>query len=112
MILKSKDGDILEQLVKIRHTYELNDCKIIDKPVLKFDNITYNNWVKIRRLIKKLNCGVIMQPEGNLDTINIISHPRQYHITLKEGFRILKESNYPIGCSLVFMTKKLKWMNK
>lgn len=108
----SKDGSILEELVKIRHTYELNNCKLVDKPVLRFDNVTYNNWVKIRRLIKKLNCGVLMQPEGNLDTINLISHPRQYHTTLKEAFRVLTKNGNQIGCSLVFMPKKLEWMNK
>jgi hypothetical protein len=108
----TKDGNILEQLVKIRHTYELNNCKIEDKPVLRFDNVTYNNWVKIRRLIKKLNCGVLMEPEGNLDTINLISHHRQYDATLKEAFDACKKHNLPVGCSLVFMPKKLKWMNK
>lgn len=108
----TKDGNILEELVKIRHTYELNNCKIEDKPVLRFDNITYNNWVKIRRLIKKLNCGVLMQPEGNLDTINLISHHNQYNATLKEAFDACKKHNLPVGCSLVFMSKKLKWMNK
>ncbi len=108
----TKDGDILEQLVKIRHTYELNNCKIEDKPVLKFDNVTYNNWVKIRRLIKKLNCGILMRPEGNLDTINLISHHSQYDATLKEAFDACKKHNLPVGCSLIFMPKKLKWMNK
>ena len=110
--MKFNDGDILVQLVKIYHGYMLNDCKIIDKPVLRFSNITYNNWVKIRRLIKKLNCGVLMQPEGNLDVINLISHPRQYHITLKEAFDACEKGNLEVGCSLVFMPKKLKWMNK
>ncbi len=108
----TKDGDILEQLVKIRHTYELNNCKIVDKPILRFDNVTYDNWVKIRRLIKKLNCGILMQPEGNLDTINLISHHRQYDATLKEAFDSCKKHNLPVGCSLIFMPKKLKWMNK
>jgi len=108
----TKDGSILEELVKIRHTHELNNCKIVDKPILRFDNVTYNNWVKIRRLVKKLNCGVLMQPEGNLDVINVISHPRQYGVTLKYAFEACKRHNHPVGCSLVFMPKKLKWMNK
>jgi len=108
----TKDGSILEQLVKIRHTYELNNCKLEDKPVLRFDNVTYNNWVKIRRLVKKLNCGVLMEPEGNLDAINLISHHRQYNATLKEAFEACEKNNLPVGCSLVFMPKKLKWMNK
>lgn len=108
----TKDGNILEQLVKIRHTYELNNCKIEDKPVLRFDNVTYHNWVKIRRLVKNLDCGVLMQPEGNLDTINLISHHKQYNATLKEAFNACKKHNLPVGCSLVFMPKKLKWMNK
>jgi len=106
------DGKILEQLVKIRHVYKLNNCEIIDKPILRFDNVTYSNWVKIRRLIKKLNCGVLMQPEGNLDTINLISHPRQYDITLKKAFEACEAGGLKVGCSLVFMPKKLEWMNK
>ena len=108
----TKEGNILEQLVKIRNTYELNNCKIEDKPVLRFDNVTYHNWVKIRRLVKNLDCGVLMQPEGNLDTINLISHHKQYNATLKEAFNACKKHNLPVGCSLVFMPKKLKWMNK
>ncbi len=109
----TKDGNILEQLVKIRHTYEYSSgSRIVDKPVLRLDNVTYNNWVKIRRLVKKLNCGVLMQSEGNLDTINLISHHKQYNATLKEAFDACKKHNLPVGCSLIFMPKKLKWMNK
>ena len=106
------DGKILEALVKIHQEYELNGFKLTHKPVLRFDDITYNNWVKIRRLIKKLDCGVLMQPEGNLDIINIVSNPRQYKITLKEAFKIFEKNGHKVGCSLVFMDKKLKWMNK
>ncbi len=110
----SKDGNILEQLVKIRSTYELmgSKSKLVNKPTLIFEDVNYHNWMKIKRLVKNLNCGVLIQPEGNLDTINLVGHHKQYNISLKEAFRVCKKNNLPVGCSLVFMPKKLKWMNK
>ncbi len=108
----TKDGNILEELVKIRTTYKQDEFKFIAKPVMRFENLTHAKYMKIKRLEKKLKCGVLVNPEGNLDTINLIGHYKQYDITLKEAFEACKKNNMPVGCSLVFMPKKLKWMNK
>ncbi len=108
----TKDGYILDELVKIRSTYKSERLKFTSKATMKFDNLTHNKYLKIKRLVRQLKCGVIIQPEGNLDTINLVSHPRQYNITLKEAFDICKKNNLPVGCSLTFMPKKLDWMNR
>lgn len=108
----SKDGYILEQLTKQRSEYKLNGCKITSNVQMRFDNIDYTKYVKIRRMVKRMKCGVLMLPEGDLDTINLIGNPKQYKITLKEAFDALKRDDRQIGCSLTFIGKRLKWSNK
>jgi len=108
----SKDGYILEQLTKQYSEYVLDGCKIKSNVEMRFSNIDYTKYVKIRRMVKKMNCGVLMNPEGDLDTINLIGNPRRYKITLKEAFEVLKANNKQIGCSLTFIGKRLKWSNK
>ena len=73
----SKDGYILEQLTKQRSEYKLNGCKITSNVQMRFDNIDYTKYVKIRRMVKRMKCGVLMLPEGDLDTINLIGNPKQ-----------------------------------
>lgn len=111
-VSRMTDGSILVELTKIRTKYKFQDYPLTDNMKMNINNINYNTWIKIRKLIKKLNIGVIMMPEGDLDTINLLSHPRQYKLTLKEAFKKLEEHGKTIGCSLSFMPTKKEWMNK
>lgn len=108
----SKDGYILEQLIKQYSEYELHGCKLKSNVEMIFDNIDYTRYVKIRRMIKRMKCGVIMHPVGDLDTINLLDSPKTYKITLEKAFEVLKANNKQIGCSLTFIGKRLKWSNR
>ncbi len=106
------DGNILLELTKVKAKFKFQGIKLETNMSMKLDNINYNTWVKIRRLIKKLNIGVIMRSEGDLDTINLLDHPKQYNLTLKKAFKILEKNNKTIACSLTFMPIKKEWMNR
>jgi len=98
----TKDGDILEQLVKIFHGYKAFGVKIHSLPTLKFDKVNYNKFMKIRRLTKKLKADAIFHVEGNLDVVNLLSHPRQYDISLKKAFDVCEKNNLSVGCGVTF----------
>ena len=108
-----KDGSILEQLVKLTYNLKFQDDReLSDRPHLIFEDVTYLTWLKIKRLAKRLNCGVLMLPEGNLNTINLISHPRRYEVTLKQAFEACAKNNLRVGCSLTFFKQNPEWMKK
>lgn len=111
-VSRMSDGSILVELSKIISKYKFQEHALEDKMTMSINNIDYDTWVKIRRLIKKLNMGVIMSANGDLDTVNLLSNPKQYKITLKDAFKALKKHDRIIGCSLTFMPVKKEWMNK
>ena len=45
---------------------------------------------------------VIVQPEGDVDTINILGNPSNYEMTLKEAFSFLKKDGKKIGVSVLY----------
>ncbi len=98
----TKDGDILEQLVKIDHGYEAYGVKIYSLPVLHFEKVNYTKFMEIKILAKKLKANAIFRVEGNLDTVNLLGHPEQYHITLKKAFNICNDNKLGVGCSITF----------
>ncbi len=103
----TKDGTILEELIKISHGYDTEfDIKIHSLPTLTFDRVNYNKFMKIRRLAKKLKASTAFHVNGNLDTVNLLSHPRQYHVTYKEAFKVLDKNKLPVGCSITFRRKQ------
>jgi len=102
----TKDGKILEELIKITHGYDSGfDIKIHSLPTLKFDRVNYTKFMKIRRLAKKLKASTAFHVDGNLDTVNLLSHPKQYNITYKEAFKVLDKNNLSVGCSITFRRK-------
>ena len=104
--MKSKDGYILEELTKEKSRYVWQGHKLVSPVIMKFDRVNYNQYVRLRRLVNKLKMDVILRPEGDLDTINLLDHPRQYKITRKEAFKALEENDRAIGYSITFRRLK------
>ena len=102
----TKDGNILEQLVKITHGYKFCGVKIYTLPTIKFDKVNYSKYMKIRRLTKKLKSNAILRAEGNLDVINLIDHHKQYNVSLKKAFEVCEKNNLTVGCSITFRRQK------
>jgi hypothetical protein len=102
----TKDGDILEELVKINHGYKFCDVKIYSLPTIHYEKVNYNKFMVIRRLTKKLKCNAILRAEGNLDVINLIDHHKQYKVSLKKAFEVCEENNLSVGCSITFRRQK------
>jgi len=98
----TKDGEILEQLVKIFHGYEAFNVKIYSLPTIQFEKVNYNKFMKIKRLTKKLKADAIFHVNGNLDVVNLLSHPRQYDISLKKAFEVCEKNNLSVGCGVTF----------
>ncbi len=102
----SKDGKILEELTKEKSRYVWQGHKLVSPVIMKFDRVNYNQYVRLRRLVNKLKMDVILRPEGDLDTINLLSDPRQYKITRKEAFDALEKNERAIGYSITFRRLK------
>jgi len=100
--LKSKDGDILEELTKEKSRYVWQGHKLVSPVIMRFDRVNYNQYVRLRRLVNKLKMDAYLLPEGDLDIINILTHPRQYHLTIKQGFEALEKGGKEIGYSITF----------
>lgn len=102
MILKSKDGDILEELTKEKSKFVWQGRKLVSPVIMRFYRVNYNQYVRLRRLVNKLKMDAYLLPEGDLDTINLLDHPRQYKITLKGAFEALEKGGKEIGYSITF----------
>ena len=65
-------------------------------------NLDYDGYedvlAKVEQLHKKFD--VIVRPEGDLDTINLLKDPKRYHLNRKKAIQILKESGRKIGASV------------
>jgi len=46
----TKDGNILEELIKLNHGYKFSGVRIYSLPTLKFEKVNYTKFMKIRRL--------------------------------------------------------------
>ena len=104
--MKSKDGDILVELTKEKSKYVWQGHKLVSPVIMRFDRVNYNQYKRLIRLVNKLKMDVILRPEGDLDTINLLSSPRQYKITLKEAFEALEKNERAIGYSITFRRLK------
>lgn len=102
----ANDGKILEELTKEKSKYVWQGHKLVSPVIMRFDRVNYNQYVRLRRLVNKLKMDVILRPDGDLDTINLLSSPRQYKITLKEAFEALEENGRAIGYSITFRRLK------
>lgn len=102
----TKDGNILEELIKLNHGYKFSGVKIYSLPTLHFEKVNYTKFMKIKRLTKGLKTNAIARPEGDLDTINLLDHPERYDITLKGAFILLEGAGKRIGCSITFRRQK------
>jgi len=100
------DGKILEELTKEKSKYVWQGHKLVSPVIMRFDRVNYNQYVRLRRLVNKLKMDAYLLPEGDLDTINILTHPRQYHITIKNAFEILEKGDKEIGYSITFRRLK------
>ncbi|MBI5146713.1 MAG: hypothetical protein HZA84_05785, partial [Thaumarchaeota archaeon] len=51
---------------------------------------------------------VVIRPEGDLDTINILNNPARYKIDTKKAFRLLQNKKKKIGISLTLRFNNTK----
>lgn len=102
----TKDGNILEELIKLNHGYKFSGVRIYSLPTLKFEKVNYTKFMKIRRLSKELKANAIFHVDGNLDTVNLLSHPHRYNVSHKKAFDVCDENNFTVGCSITFRRNK------
>ena len=78
----------------------LNDGRINLTITNTIPNVDYNEYIKQKTIADGKN--IIVQPEGNVDTINILDDPSQYKVTLKQAFSALKKDRKKIGMSILY----------
>ncbi len=69
-----------------------------------FQNPTADEYKRINSYATKLQrrFNVLVRPEGDLDTINLLKEPKHYHLTNQEqAISLLRKSGKEIGLSLV-----------
>ena len=98
----TKDGDILKELTKEKSKYIWKGHKLVSPVTMQFERVDYKQYLRLKKLVDKLKLDAIIRPEGDLDTINLLDHPEQYHITLKKAFTALEGKGKDIGCSITF----------
>lgn len=67
----------------------------VSKKIPAANHDTYNNVVLWARPRKHLD--VLIKPDGDLDTINILQDPEYYRLTREKAFKLLTESGKRIG---------------
>lgn len=51
----------------------------------------------LESIMKIKNPGLTIEPEGDLDVINTLTHPKRYGISMEEGLKILRKEGKQIG---------------
>lgn len=71
---------------------------------------THKDYKKIQNHIKKVNHYILVQPYGNIDTINILNNPTQYNLkSLEEAFSILHKNNNTVGITIILQNNAKKY---
>lgn len=63
-------------------------------------NVSYDKYVELKS--NENGKKIIIQPEGDVNTINIIENPANYGIDLKKAFSILEKDGKKIGASVLY----------
>ena len=63
-------------------------------------NVNYEKYVDLKS--NEDGKKIIIQPEGDVNTINIIENPANYGIDLKKAFSILEKDGKKIGASVLY----------
>jgi len=76
----------------------------------KLSNLDYDGYSTVSRYAKHLQkkFDVIVRPEGDLDTINLIKDPEYYKLNRKKAINLLRKSGKKVGASITvrFNSKK------
>ena len=99
-------GDVMVfQAVKdsmvISCTQDLNSHKVSvtisnTKPITD-----YSQYENLKQKIRGFDPNAIIQPAGDLDTINILEDPSQYNLDFKKAFLLLKKADKKIAISVL-----------
>ncbi|HEX9845860.1 MAG TPA: hypothetical protein VGA92_05285 [Candidatus Nitrosotenuis sp.] len=69
---------------------------------VELNNVSYGSYKKISRLGAQLGkFNVIIRPQGDLDTINLLKDSGHYKLDGKKAFEVLKKAGKKIGVSVV-----------
>jgi len=76
----------------------------------KWSNLDYDGYSTVSTYAKQLQkkFDVIVRPEGDLDTINLIKDPEYYKLNRKKAIKLLRKSGKKVGASITirFNSKK------
>ncbi|MGH7884474.1 MAG: hypothetical protein ACRENO_02120, partial [Thermodesulfobacteriota bacterium] len=61
-------------------------------------NVDFEQYMQLKNKFSS----AIIQPKGDLDTINILENPSQYNLGIKDAFSLLKKDGKKIGLSVIF----------
>lgn len=99
----------IKDKMRIDCTQNLSDDKIINLTIRNlFPNVDYNHYMKLKQLADDSKYSIILRPDGDLDTINILDTPEKYDLDIKKAFSLLKKAKKKISASLVMKLNNQK----
>jgi len=63
-------------------------------------NVNYEKYVELKS--HEDGKKIIIQPEGDVDTINVLENPTDHGIDLKKAFLVLEKDGKKIGASILY----------
>lgn len=78
----------------------VKDTSSVDQNLTTIQNVDYDKYVELKS--NEDGKKIIIQPEGDVNTINIIENPANYGIDLKKAFSILEKDGKKIGASVLY----------
>lgn len=90
----------MNEFVKDTSSVDLNLTTIPNITSDTIQNVNYDKYVELKS--NEDGKKIIIQPEGDVNTINIIENPANYGIDLKKAFSILEKDGKKIGASVLY----------
>lgn len=111
-------GGIIEMFEAKKQNIILNYTKNIVEQIspayvvltATWKDLDYGEYVGFTNKVKKLGStfDVVIRPEGDVDTINVLSNPSRYNMNVTKAFKLLKNKDKKIGLSVTLRFNNAK----
>lgn len=96
MVLQAKNDSIVISCTQNLDSHKVNVTVSNTNPVTD-----YTQYEKLKGKMLKLDPNAIIQPAGDIDSINILEDPSQYDLDFKKAFSLLKKADKKIAMSVL-----------
>ena len=88
--------------ITINGTHDLN-TQIVNITIFCTKPVSnYIQYEKLKKHVLVINPDAIIQPQGDLDVVNVLEDPSQYNLDFKKAFLLLQKAKKKIGLTVIF----------